>query len=121
MITSPFERRQLLRDSGSHGRVAEKKAARRFRAKQTPASGALAGAKGDFAVGDFLIENKATISRSFTLKTEVLFKIYQEALEVGKTPALSLQFTNGIGESEKRERWVVIREDTFMELISRGL
>lgn len=117
MIKSPFEKRQDARLTGHHGRKAEEKTAKRLKGTLTPASGALAGAKGDMSVGDFLVENKATVSEAYSLKMSVLLKIYQEALEVGKKPALAVQFTSLTGTSEKRGRWVCIPEDVFNELI----
>jgi len=109
-------KRASKRDTGHHGRKAEVLTSKRLGARLQPGSGAKADAKGDMKVGDFLIENKATTYRSFALKHDYLIKIYLEALEVGKMPALSLQFTDGVGNSNPRARWVILREDHFMEL-----
>jgi hypothetical protein len=46
-----------------------------------------------------------------------LYKVYQEALDVGKSPALSFQFVNMQGKSEKKDRWVAIPEHIFRELL----
>ena len=84
-----------------------------------PGSGALAGAKGDIKKDGpipLLIENKTTLNASYTLKQDVLHKIYQEALESNRTPALAIQFVRTNGASEKRDRWVMIPESTFNEL-----
>lgn len=117
MSINPFLNRVAKRDSGHHGRVSEKATAKRLGGNLTPGSGALVDAKADFHLGQFLVENKATTSRSYTLKADTLAKVYQEALELGKIPALSIQFTNEAGKSEKRERWVCIPEATFAELV----
>lgn len=121
MSDSPFLRRLNKRDSGHHGRVAEKKLAQRIGGRLQPGSGALAGAKGDVKVEaklDLLMENKSTSGATFTMKQEWTRKIYQEALESNRTPALSFQFTNEAGKSEKCDRWVCLPEHIFLELIS---
>ena len=116
---NPFLRRNG-KDSGLAGRKAEESAAKRFRGQLTPGSGALEGAKGDFKATinavDFLMENKTTSGASMTLQKGWLLKIYQEALEMNKTPALSIQFTNATGGSEKRERWVMVPESVWLEM-----
>ncbi len=121
MTDSPFLRRLNKRDSGHHGRVAEKKLAQRVGGRLQPGSGALAGAKGDVKVEAkllLLLENKSTSGATFSMKQEWLHKVYQEALETSRAPALSFQFTNEAGASEKRDRWVCIPESVFQELIS---
>lgn len=121
MSGSPFERRLAKRDNGHHGRQAEKKIATRLAGTTQPGSGAIASAKGDVKVASatfsFLIENKATTGASFGMRQDWCQKIYQEALETGRTPALAFQFTNEAGRSEKRDRWVAIPEHVFKELI----
>lgn len=121
MSGNPFLRRINNRDSGFHGRKAEGSLAKRIKGTQQPGSGALAGAKGDVKKNtssfSFLVENKTTKGESMTLQKEWLLKIYQEALEQERTPALALQFTNEAGKSEKRERWVAIPESVWLELV----
>lgn len=82
-----------------------------------PGSGAMDGAKGDLKVGAFLVENKSTKGASFSLKQDWALKIYQEALEQNKIPALAFQFVRGNGQSEKRDRWVCIPEHIWKELV----
>lgn len=105
------------KDKGVAGRVAEKSLAKRLGGSVTPGSGALDGAKGDVKVGDFLIENKTSTRDSFSIKKDHLYKIYQESLEVTKTPALAIQFVNSEGKSDKRDRWVMMPESAFMEFL----
>lgn len=105
------------KDKGVAGRVAEKSLAKRLGGSLTPGSGALDGAKGDVKVGNFLIENKTTTNDSFSVKKDHLYKIYQESLEVSKTPALAIQFVTDEGKSNKRDRWVCIPESVFMEFL----
>jgi len=104
------------KDKGVAGRIAEKSLAKRLGGSLTPGSGGLDGAKGDVKVGDFLMENKTSTNDSFSVKKDHLYKIYQEALEVSKTPALSVQFVSSEGKSEKRDRWVMIPEAQFQML-----
>lgn len=120
MSGSPFLNRLNKRDSGHHGRVAEKKLAKRVGGREQPGSGALAGAKGDVKVEakiDLLLENKSTNGASFTMRQDWLHKVYQEALEQTRAPALSFQFTNDAGVSEKKDRWVCVPEHIFQELM----
>lgn len=105
------------KDKGVAGRVAEKSLAKRLGGTATPGSGAKEGAKGDVKAGDFLVENKTSTNDSFGVKKDHLFKIYQEALEIGKHPALSFQFVSSEGKSAKRDRWVCIPESVFLEFL----
>jgi hypothetical protein len=116
MSDNPF----MTRGSDS-GRKAEKHLARRIKGDLQPASGAIASAKGDLtkktSSATFLIENKTTVGSSMSLKQEWTHKIYQEALEVNKLPALAFQFVRPNGTSEKKDRWVAVPETVFLELI----
>lgn len=99
------------------GIKAERKTARRLTASLTPASGSLAGAKGDMTKNDWLIENKSTVKDTLCITHDWLIKISQEALEKLKIPALTFQFTRPDGTPEKRGSWVVIPEELFKELV----
>ena len=79
----------------------EKRTAREFRGKTTPASGALSGAKGDVRTGvrngsytnenDFLIENKYTDKNFYPLKYSIWSKISNEALNDNmRTPMMQI-------------------------------
>lgn len=120
-MTNPFMSRGNQKDKGRHGRKAESLVAKRLGGSQQPGSGALDGAKGDIkkdgASMSFLIENKATTGKSFSMQRDWLLKVYQEAAEQNRIPALSFQFTTDTGASERRERWVAIPEHVFSELI----
>lgn len=116
----PFLRRGIAKDTGRAGRAAETSLASRLSGEQRPGSGALAGAKGDVTVGDFLVENKTSMSASFSVRQEHLHKIYQESLETGKNPALAFQFVDHLGKSERRDRWVCMPEALFKELTEKS-
>jgi len=59
----------------------ESRTAKEFGGKATPASGALDGAKGDIKTPYFLIENKFTDKKSYSLKLETWDKIAKEAIK----------------------------------------
>ena len=102
---------------GKQGRRAEVLLVDRLGGKLRRGSGNKEGEKGDVLVGDFLIENKTTLGNSIRLELDWLLKIYQEALETSRIPALAFQFVNESGKSEKRGRWVCIPEHLFNELV----
>lgn len=113
------------KDKGAAGRKAEGSIAKRLKGELRPGSGSLEGAKGDLLLDSptfsFLMENKTTLGESFSMKKDWLLKIYQEALETNKTPALSFQFVDTLGKSEKRERWVAVPEHIFSQLTGLDL
>jgi hypothetical protein len=108
----PFTERQN-RGTHSHGQKSERKTAKRLGGTTRPGSGAVAGAKGDIVLTEFLVENKSTEHASISLKLAWLDKISLEAREEGKAPALAIQFVDKNGNSKKRGRWVMIPEDEF--------
>lgn len=85
-----------------------------------PGSGAVDGAKGDFGLTEFLVENKCTEHRSLSLKADWLDKISKEARAEGKAAAVAIQFVDRSGNSQREDRWVMIREDEFSELLEAG-
>lgn len=116
-MTNPYLKRRGLREGTTTGHKAETKAARRFGATQTPASGAL-GVKGDYDLGGFKFENKATQADSYTLQHKTLGKISKEAAMEGKWPALALQYTDAGGQPVQDGAWVALPEHVFRRLLS---
>lgn len=116
-MDSPYLRRVKKRNLGHAGREAEAKLAKRMKGELQMGSGNKEGAKGDVVLDDVLIENKSTTNDSFVLQLEYLLKIYQEALELNKRPALAVQFTTMTGLSAKRGRWVLVPEEHFREML----
>ena len=104
-------------DTGRHGRLAEPKIAKRLGGKTTLGSGAIDRDKGDINLPEFLIEAKTTLADSISIKQDWLLKIYQEALEKHKEPAMAINFVNEAGRSEKRQRWVAIPEHVFISML----
>jgi len=99
-----------------HGQKAERKAAKRLKGRQTPASGALVGAKGDIVKRAFLIESKATKHASISVTLDWLDKISKEALDAGKDPALLIQFVDAGGNPWRGSTWVLVPERVFAEV-----
>lgn len=108
-MKNPWEDR---RKNKEHGRKAESRAAKRLKAREHAGSGNL-GVKADMTLGTIKIESKATKHRTMKLDLAWLLKVSQEALEVGQTPALIIQFVNGDGAPVKNGSWVMIQEDKF--------
>ena len=102
-----------------HGQRSERKTAKRLGTKPNAGSGSIEGFKGDITLADFLVENKSTEHRSISLKMDWLDKIGREAREVGKLPALSIQFVDKQGNSVVGGRWVLIPEDEFQDGFSQ--
>jgi hypothetical protein len=98
---------------GHVGRKAEAKTAKRQRGQLTRASGAMEHGKGDIVLDDFLCENKSTQAGSLSISQDWLAKISREALEQKKKPALTVQFTDGMGNPIKFGTWVMVPESVF--------
>lgn len=90
----------------------EKKFAQKYGGKVQPCSGRLPVAKGDVKLEEFLVEMKFTQGKQFTLKFDILEKISNEAMSIGKNAALMLDF------AEYGEKYVIIKESVFKALIS---
>lgn len=93
----------------------EKKIAKRLGGKTTPASGAKDAHKGDIKVGEFLIDDKSTVSSSISITKEMLVKINREAREAGKNPCLSISFHGDMGLAGST--WYLVPERVFREIV----
>lgn len=116
-----LDRLEGIKKVGKAGVRSEQLIAKKLGAKQTMASGACDSDKGDMHVEgknlSLLLESKSTQAESMSVKYAWLAKIYQEALEVNKVPALSITFTNEYGRPYPRGEWVAVPLKTFRELI----
>lgn len=112
--SSPFSKRLRV---PKHGQKSERKTAKRIDGAVRPGSGSVEGAKGDIMTHSYLLENKCTSKRSFSVKIEWLQKITKEAREEGKLPGLSIQFVDYHGNSKPHGRWVMIPESEFIDMI----
>ena len=101
-----------------HGSRAEKKASKRMGARQTLASGALEWDKGDYEVADMLLDSKATIHRSVSLKLDWLEKIRKEAQGKKMVGGIHIQFTNPDGEPVPNGSWIVLPESFVQRLLN---
>lgn len=112
----PVLRRAQARPVGAAGTAAEKRLAKRVGGRQTPASGAMVGAKGDVMLSSMLVEAKSSTRDSLGLKLDWLAKIAGEARNAGKTPALAVTFVTGDGRPRPNGAWVMLPESVFLEL-----
>jgi len=64
-------------------------------------SGALWFDKGDLKVGDYLVECKYTEKKGYRITTKVLKKLWEEALDRNKLPALV------VGIKDENETWIL--------------
>ena len=86
----------------------------------TPASGRFAGYKGDRELGDgFKIEEKSTRAQSIAIRRKVLEKIYKEAKQQDKEPALSISFLEG--KSPAPSDWIAVPVPLFREMYNAYL
>ena len=100
---------------GKSGRSSEARLARRLQGRLQPASGAMAGAKGDVSLPAVLLEAKSTTSATLPLRHAWLAKIATEARAMGKLPALAITFTTGDGRPLPDGAWVAVPEWLFSE------
>ncbi|CAH0448139.1 Holliday junction resolvase [Vibrio phage vB_VpaS_sm030] len=103
-----------------HGLKSEKRVADKLGARLTIGSGAKDGQKSDATLNtdhyNFRIECKATKNASFSLKHDILEKIRREALDTGRTPVLTISFTNELGEAKQGGDYAVIPMWLFNEV-----
>ena len=116
MGSNPFLERFYPNLRGKHGLKSEKKTAKRLAGRLRPGSGAVEGAKGDILLSTYLLENKCTENASLSIKLAWLEKISKEARGENRTPGLSLQFVDKLGNPMPFGRWVLIPEDEFKEM-----
>lgn len=86
----------------------EKRLEKKLGGKRTAASGAFWSRKGDVRTSDLLIEHKWTGKKSFTVKSDVLEKIFEEAIMDGRTAVLGFHL-NG-------RNYVILEEEDFVDL-----
>jgi len=96
----------------------EAKLAERLGGKRQPASGAVAGHKGDVKLEHFLLDSKETSGGSIMVSRADVVKITREATGENKQPALVFTF-HTIADSTPRE-WVMLPLDTFAAMIENG-
>lgn len=115
-MDSPLFRRAQKRGHGGAGRANEEAKAKRLKMRSTVASGALSE-KGDMVNREFRVENKSTKNASLGLKKEWLTKIQHEAYTTNRIPALAISFTTESGLDSPADRWVMIPEWVFKDVL----
>ena len=103
-----------------HGMKAEKLTAKRIGGNLVPGSGSGYLNKGDIRLGEYLLENKATMRGSLSIKLDWLRQIAQQAMEKTQIPALFFQFVDNAGNPLRNGRWVAIPEDEFLRIMDKG-
>jgi Holliday junction resolvase len=98
-----------MRSEGQkQSRKHEDRLSKKMGGQRTAGSGAFWSRKGDVRTAELLIEHKWTGKKSFTLKSDVLEKIVNEAIMDSRKPVLGISLNN--------ENYVVLLEDDFIEM-----
>lgn len=104
-----------------HGKISEKRVAKKLGSRLTPCSGAMIGAKGDarqaIANLKLLYESKSTVSDSIPIKHDWLAKVSGEALVQGAIPVLTVSFLDQAGKPKKSGDWVMLTLTDFKQLL----
>jgi len=95
-------------------RKQEKRVIKELGGRTTPGSGCLDSAKGDGDSPVFLYELKSTVGITYRLDLTILRKIFNEAIAVGKTPALVLSYIRESGAS--LDDYVILKKSDFETL-----
>jgi hypothetical protein len=114
----PYMLRRQQHRIGKSGRKSEKRLTRDLEGRGRPASGAMAGAKGDIDLGQVLLEAKSTTQASMGVKLDWLLKIAREARAEGKSPALSVSFVDEQGQPLLDGEWCLVPMHRFKEMLS---
>lgn len=91
-------------------RLQERKAAATYGGKVTPGSGNQWFKKADVQTSQMIIECKATMKNSYTIKADDLAKLNTQAVLEDKLPVFEIQFT------DRNVTYVVIEQDEFLNL-----
>lgn len=110
----------ILSDIRDHGSRSEKRIAGELGGRSVAGSGSQPGYKGDIDLDhggiQFKVECKATVNNSISLKLGWLQKIRAEALEVGRSPLLTVSFVTPDGRAKPNGEFVVVPRYLFDEM-----
>lgn len=95
----------------------EKQLAARLQGKRQIMSGALAEARGDIELEEFLLDAKRTTKKNYLITSQILRKLSQYALEKDKSPGLLIEFAT-IQEPYIPKEYVLISLDMFVQLLN---
>lgn len=93
----------------------EKRLAKEFGGRTTPASGALA-IKGDVQTRGELIEAKTTAKTQYTLKLKDLRKLEEQARGAGKLPVFVIEISNESELPIVNREWVLLPRNDYQEM-----
>lgn len=122
MATNPYTRKGIAESSiGRSGLKSEARTAKKLNVFQTPASGAMLGAKSDMVGEGVRIEAKSTTTNTMSLQYGWLVKITEEANTSAKLPVLTMSFVDHQGRSKRFGDWVAIPMHKYQELVDMGV
>lgn len=98
--------------SQKRGRLNEKKKVRQFGGKRTPGSGNKWGFRGDIKDDIFLMEDKYTDQKSFSITEKLWNKAKTEALKESRRPAFRVTFASGLS-------FIVVDEPDLFEILDK--
>jgi len=110
-----FERKERDRLSNSHGTKSEKRVLKSIGVKRVPGSGSSPHCKSDGISTKYRFEAKATTHKSWSVKTDTLNKIADEARGFGQNPVVTLSFVDGSGNVVEGD-YVIMRKIDFVEV-----
>lgn len=106
---------RFAKSGTDHEALQNKRLDRKLGGVPIPGSGRFSGAKGDRELdGVFKIEEKATKAQSISIKRSFLDKIYKEARQQDKEPALAFSFLEG--KSSGPSDWIAVPVELFREM-----
>lgn len=108
----------------AHGKLYEKRVAKKTGIRLTPASGAMKGNKGDGRLTNkakWLVEMKSTDKATHSIELGWLVKITEEAAAAGRNPALLFSFVlkDGRPRPNAPTEWVAMPLYIFEELTGK--
>lgn len=102
---------KMKTEGQKQSRKHEDRLAKKLGGSRTAGSGAFWHRKGDVRTPELLIEHKWTGKKSFSLKSDVLEKIVNEAIMDSRTPILGISLNN--------VNYVVMQEDDLLEVLAQ--
>jgi hypothetical protein len=119
-MSNPYLDRLAAAGKNPHGRKSEKRVAKKMGARLHPNSGA-GVTKSDASLPEFQLEMKSTVTQAMVIDMAWLVKIAHEALDHGKTPAITFSFVDAHGTLRMKHyaEWVLMPMVAFQELTEK--
>jgi hypothetical protein len=121
---NPFLNRQQEAPKNAHGKRSEERLAKSLGMRLTPASGAVAGLKGDMRTQQgikVLLEAKSTTATTMPIDLAWLIKIKGEALGKRSIPAVSISFVLPDGKPRgNASEWVMLPKTEYEDLLEKA-